>query len=171
MPPLGICRTGARWGVASDRVYSGPMSPWERVSSYLAFPSLPQSGGFFLLHFPGGYPRPTLSAILSCEARTFLTVIPFGNIPRDRPAKLYCYYTGFGRICQAFGENLGKRRCAAPLPAGSGTNQSGRATVSRCVPDRRGRAGADGTSGPVPAASGFRRTVSAGWRLLFLPCG
>ena len=50
------------------------------------------SGGIFLLHFPGGYPRPTLSAILSCEARTFLTVKPFGMIPRGRPAELLTYY-------------------------------------------------------------------------------
>ena len=28
-------------GVASDRVYSAPMLPWGRVSSYLAFPPLP----------------------------------------------------------------------------------------------------------------------------------
>jgi len=40
------------------------------------------------LHFPDGYPWLTLSAILSCEARTFLTVIPFGNIPRDRSTRL-----------------------------------------------------------------------------------
>ena len=46
------------------------------------------AGGLFLLHFPGGYPRLTLSAILPCEARTFLTVIPFGNIRRDRLADL-----------------------------------------------------------------------------------
>ena len=42
-------------------------------------------GGLFLLHFPGGHPRRTLSVILPCEARTFLTVIPFGTIPRDCP--------------------------------------------------------------------------------------
>ena len=46
-------------------------------------------GGLFLLHFPDGYPWLTLSAILSCEARTFLTVIPFGNIPRDRLTELF----------------------------------------------------------------------------------
>ena len=45
------------------------------------------AGGFFLLHFPGSRLRLTLSAILPCEARTFLTVIPFGNIPRDRLAE------------------------------------------------------------------------------------
>ena len=57
-------------------------------------------GGLFLLHFPDGYPWLTLSAILSCEARTFLTVIPFGTIPRDRPAKLHGYYTAKTVICQ-----------------------------------------------------------------------
>ena len=49
-------------------------------------------GGLFLLHFPGGHPRLTLSAILPCEARTFLTVIPFGTIPRDRPAESLSNY-------------------------------------------------------------------------------
>ena len=41
------------------------------------------NGGLFLLHFPVGHPRRTLSVTLLCEARTFLTVIPFGVIPRD----------------------------------------------------------------------------------------
>ena len=41
------------------------------------------------MHFPDGYPWLTLSAILSYEARTFLTVIPFGNIPRDRLTELF----------------------------------------------------------------------------------
>ena len=57
-------------------------------------------GSLFLLHFPDGYPWLTLSAILSFEARTFLTVIPFGNIPRDRLAELCYYYTVSERICQ-----------------------------------------------------------------------
>ena len=58
------------------------------MSSYLAFPSLPRKrGGLFLLHFPGSRLRLTLSAILPYEARTFLTVIPFGNIPRGRLVK------------------------------------------------------------------------------------
>ena len=80
-------------GVASDRVYSGPALPWARVSSYLAFPSLPsEDGGLFLLHFPGGHPRRTLSVILPCDARTFLTVIPFGAIPRDCPIQSKVLY-------------------------------------------------------------------------------
>ena len=40
------------------------------------------------MHFPGSHLRLTLSAILPYEARTFLTVIPFGVIPRDRLMKL-----------------------------------------------------------------------------------
>ena len=56
-------------------------------------------GGLFLLHFPGGHPRRTLSVILPFEARTFLTVIPFGVIPRDCPAQSF-YYTRFFKICQ-----------------------------------------------------------------------
>ena len=42
-------------------------------------------GGNFLLHFPGSHLRLTLSATLPCEARTFLTLIPFGPIARNRP--------------------------------------------------------------------------------------
>ena len=57
------------------------------VSSYLAFPSLPASegrlGGLFLLHFPGGRPRRTLSVILPIEARTFLIPIAFANMIRE----------------------------------------------------------------------------------------
>ena len=75
-------------GVASDRVYREPVLPSVPVSSYLAFPPLPPfGGGISLLHFPWGRPRRTLSVILPCEARTFLTVIPFGAIPRDRATR------------------------------------------------------------------------------------
>ena len=75
-------------GVASDRVYRKPALPQVSVSSYLAFPPLPpEGGGISLLHFPWGRPRRTLSVILPCEARTFLTVIPFGAIPRDRATR------------------------------------------------------------------------------------
>ena len=47
------------------------------------------AGGFFLLHFPGSRLRLTLSVILPCEARTFLTRRPFGMIARDRSAELF----------------------------------------------------------------------------------
>ena len=97
--------SGISHGVASDRVYSEPMLPWVRVSSYLAFPSLPsdpkreEDGGISLLHFPGGYPRLTLSVTLPCDARTFLMIRPFGIIPRGRPAKQKYYNTKTGN-CQ-----------------------------------------------------------------------
>ena len=76
-------------GVASDRVYRAPPVTRRSVSSYLAFPSLPyvEYGGLFLLHFPGSHLRRTLSVILPYEARTFLAIIPFGNISRDRSAR------------------------------------------------------------------------------------
>ena len=45
------------------------------VVSYTAFPPLPRKGGgLFLLHWSGSYLHRTLSGILPCEARTFLTV-------------------------------------------------------------------------------------------------
>ena len=40
-------------GVASDRVYRSRMLPYNPVSSYLAFPPLPEkTGGISLLHSP-----------------------------------------------------------------------------------------------------------------------
>ena len=95
---VGPTRLAASYGVASDRVYSKSMLPWKWVSPYLAFPSLPPAcadGGLFLLPFSGGFPRLTLSATLPCDARTFLTVLPFGMISRGRPTKLPFHYITF----------------------------------------------------------------------------
>ncbi len=64
--------------------------------------------------FSGGYPRLTLSATLPCDARTFLTVIPFGNIPRGRPTKLPKYYNTFEGFCQ--GENALGEADSLPMP-------------------------------------------------------
>ena len=58
------------------------------------------AGGLFLLHFPGSRLRLTLSAILPYEARTFLTVIPFGMIPRNRSAELLTNYSTNFAFCQ-----------------------------------------------------------------------
>ena len=44
-------------------------------------PYLPKAGGYFLLHWPGSFLRRTLSGILPCGARTFLTSLS----SRDRP--------------------------------------------------------------------------------------
>ena len=70
-------------GVAPDRVYSGPMLPWGRVSSYLAFPPLPAKPAVSLcctipeVAFGGRYP---LS--LPYGARTFL-IDGLSACPRD----------------------------------------------------------------------------------------
>ena len=58
------------------------------------------AGGLFLLHFPGSHLRLTLSAILPYEARTFLTVIPFGMIPRNRLVRSHRDYTTPLSVCQ-----------------------------------------------------------------------
>ena len=50
-------------GVASDRVYSGLVLPRERVSSYLAFPSLPR----LLLIAQNKIPSEFLGAIFSLD--------------------------------------------------------------------------------------------------------
>ena len=106
-PPAELCRADtdqslSAYGVAPDRVYICTQSPVVPVSSYLAFPSLPLfSGGLFLLHFPGGFPRRTLSVILPYSARTFLTPIPFGNMTRGNPI-FPMYFTIKCLFCQAF---------------------------------------------------------------------
>ena len=109
MPPRVLRRAGADfrqtvWGVASDRVYICTQLPAVPVSSYLAFPSLPdkKSGGLFLLHFPGSRLRRTLSVTLPCEARTFLAPTPYGNMARDDPILSVCHYKRRGRVCQPF---------------------------------------------------------------------
>ena len=61
-----------------------------------------EDGGLFLLPFSGGYPRLTLSVILPYDARTFLTGIPFGVIPRGRPTELPDYYSTVCPDCQYF---------------------------------------------------------------------
>ena len=66
----------------------------------LSILTVPRGGGLFLLPFSGGYPRLTLSAILPSDARTFLTVIPFGMTRRGRPTKLPLYYTMLFPISQ-----------------------------------------------------------------------
>ena len=83
------------------RVYICTQLPVMPVSSYLAFPSLPRKnhGSLFLLHFPGGLPRRTLSVILPCDARTFLTPIPYGDMARDSPICGIYYSINFG-FCQ-----------------------------------------------------------------------
>ena len=58
-------------------------------------------GGLFLLHFPAGRPGRTLSVILLFDARTFLTVIPYGTIPRDRPTQSGILYTHFSGLSSA----------------------------------------------------------------------
>ena len=76
---------------------------WALTSPFHPYPAFRQSrntGGFFLLHFPGGHPRRTLSVILPFDARTFLTVKPFGVLPRDCPTRS-SYYTTSLTNCQA----------------------------------------------------------------------
>ena len=61
-------------------------------------PVLSGHGGISLLHSPWGYPRRPLAVILSCEARTFLTMhIHYKNCiaqPSGLPAGLMIAYIG-----------------------------------------------------------------------------
>ena len=67
------------------------------------------AGGFFLLHFPGSRLRLTLSAILPYEARTFLTVIPFGNIPRGRLAEFSCIIAKKAAVVKFLAKSMKKQ--------------------------------------------------------------
>ena len=60
--------------LAPDGVYTAYHVTAVSVSSYLPFPSLQEkSCGLFLLHFPWSRLHRTLSGVLPCGARTFLT--------------------------------------------------------------------------------------------------
>ena len=63
LPPLHLAPGG---------VYSGNRLPGFRVSSYLAFPSLPpEGGGFFLLHSPWSRLRRPLAGTLALRCPDF----------------------------------------------------------------------------------------------------
>ena len=67
--PYRFCSVLLRMGLAC----AFPVAS-EAVVSYTAFPPLPaEAGGLFLLRYPEGFPCRTLSGILPCEARTFLS--------------------------------------------------------------------------------------------------
>ena len=106
MPPGDMCRANdpptvlLRIGFTADVCYhtnwwalTPPFHPYRNVS-----------GGLFLLHFPGGHPRLTLSVILPYEARTFLTARPFGMMRRDRSAVLQeVVYHEIANLSRGFG--------------------------------------------------------------------
>ena len=73
------------------------------VVSYTAFPPLPQccqaaSGGISLLHYPWSRLHRTLSGILPCEARTFLTCSY--EQPRSSVLLAPCYSNTPHLFCQ-----------------------------------------------------------------------
>ena len=77
------------FGLASDGVYRAMSVTSHAVVSYTAFPPLPaKAGGLFLLHFPGSHLHRTLSGILPCEARTFLTCCLSASQPQTARDKL-----------------------------------------------------------------------------------
>ena len=67
------------------------------VVSYTAFAPLPAfAGGIFLLHWPGSRLHRTLSGILPCEARTFLTCSLSSLQPRPSvPLRRVPYHNSF----------------------------------------------------------------------------
>ena len=85
----------SEFGLASDGVCRARHVTMPAVVSYTAFPPLPgrydRPGCLFLLHFPWSHLHRTLSGILPCEARTFLTCISAAAIicPTDIDLKSY----------------------------------------------------------------------------------
>ena len=69
--PIVFCLVLLRMGFTC-----APLVTSRAVVSYTAFPPLPgKPGGLFLLHWPWSHLHRTLSGILPCEARTFLTSV------------------------------------------------------------------------------------------------
>lgn len=95
---LPLRRDGRPWrllcGIAPNRVYTAGGVAIAPVSSYLAFSSLP-GGCFFLLHFPGGCPRRTLSVILAHGSSDFPQEEPFGALPRLRGLQIVSSYAAY----------------------------------------------------------------------------
>lgn len=78
-----------------------PEHRWALTPPFHLFP-VGGRGSLFLLHLSGGRPRPMLSVILLCEARTFLTGMPL----RGCPARCVLYYI----CCQNKSQGLRKKR-------------------------------------------------------------
>jgi len=80
LPLIGTC---IGWGLQRVSVTG------TRVSSYLAFPSLPgkNPGGLFLLHFPWSCLHRPLTGTLPCDARTFLMTCATRSPGRPAAAK------------------------------------------------------------------------------------
>ncbi len=78
-----ICRTNAWWGVASDRVYSGSALPQKRVSSYLAFPSLPHARRFISVALSRRLPVADVISYPVLRSPDF----PHGNTLRQHTAR------------------------------------------------------------------------------------
>ena len=74
LPKTGRATLVVLSNLASSGVYRATFVTKGAVVSYATFPPLPTKvGGLFLLHFPWSHLHRTLSGILPCEARTFLT--------------------------------------------------------------------------------------------------
>ena len=74
-PPCALCSVLLRMGFTC-----APAVTSRAVVSYTALPPLPgKPGGTFLLHCPWSRLHRTLSGILPCEARTFLTPAMLGR--------------------------------------------------------------------------------------------
>ena len=81
LPEARRAASTLRLGLASDGVYNALSVTSQAVSSYLAISPLllpelifrRKIAVYFLLHFPVSHLNRTLSGILPCEARTFLT--------------------------------------------------------------------------------------------------
>ena len=99
--PVAFCLVLLRMGFTY-----APSVTRRAVVSYTAFPPLPvrllckYTGGLFLLHWPWSRLHRTLSGILPCEARTFLTCMLAAAIIHLTEHKRH-FNTGFP-VCKYF---------------------------------------------------------------------
>ena len=75
-PPYAYLRSCFGWGLHVPSPL--PARRWALTPPFQPY-SLKREGGIFLLHWPWSHLHRTLSGILPCEARTFLTRISYGR--------------------------------------------------------------------------------------------
>ena len=128
--PVAFCLVLLRMGFTC-----APPVTRRAVVSYTAFPPLPGSapqriapfrqrrGGIFLLHWPWSRLHRTLSGILPCEARTFLTCRRADAQTDSRDYSFYSfppvYYTAFPTVLQVPDRGACPLRLSAPASCGT----------------------------------------------------
>ena len=93
-------RCCSRWGL-----HRPSMSPYQRWALTSPFHPYLQVGGYFLLHFPWGFPHRTLSCIIALWSPDFPRTLPFDFAIRDYLICYSKYYIIFLCYCQLYKKN------------------------------------------------------------------